>query len=170
MTLPIVLFDFDEGVIKILRGVLLRLEVDGVLHAKKRVGGKIVVALGAELQHHGEFKVGWIDALLAAAIHEPNGIEAFVVEHALLKGERRDKAKTNGGRAEFNSGQDADLPAGLGVVGEREQLVLVVGVGFGHDREVWAIDTKHKAKMNEAFVEVFITLLLLSLSHGTQAA
>jgi hypothetical protein len=46
---------------------------------------------------------------------------------------------------------------------------LVVSVWLGHYGEVRAIDAKHKAKMNKAFVKVFITLLLLSLSHCGQA-
>lgn len=95
LTLPIVLFYFHEGVIEILRCILLRLQIDTVLHAKKRVGGKIVVALGTELQHHRKLEVRGINALLASSVQKPNGVETFVIEYPFLKRKRWNKAKAD---------------------------------------------------------------------------
>ena len=54
LALPIVFLDFDKWIVEILRGILLRLQVNGILHAKKRIGRKVIVTLGPELEHHGE--------------------------------------------------------------------------------------------------------------------
>ena len=52
LTLPVILFNLYKGVVEILRSILLWLQIDTVLHTKKRVGSKIIVAFGTELQHH----------------------------------------------------------------------------------------------------------------------
>ena len=85
-----------------------------------------------------------------------------------MKRQSRDEAKANGRGTQFNGGKNAKLSAGLRLVGQGKQLILTVGIGFWHDREVRGIDTEHEAKMNIAFVEVFIALLLLGLSEQSK--